>query len=54
MGHPPHHPTPPPTFKHEEVMAKIQNLEQVSKEHDMVMKKLDKRIKDLEKLDQGE
>ena len=40
--------------QHEEVMAKIENLEQVSRERDMVITKLDKRIKGLEKLDQGE
>ena len=40
--------------QHEEVMAKIENLEQVSRERDMVITKLDKRIEELEEADQGE
>ena len=40
--------------QHKEVMAKIENLEQVSRERDMVIKKLETKIKELDEVDQGE
>ena len=40
--------------QHEEVMAKIENLEQVSRERDRIINKLNERIEELEEEDQGE
>ena len=40
--------------QHEEVMAKIENLEQVSRERDRLIYKLNERIEELEEVGQGE
>ena len=40
--------------QHEEVMAKIENLEQVSRERDRLINKLNERIEELEEVSQGE